>query len=85
MNAAHITDEHAVTMEEAEEVCQGNHITRKSYAERLTVTGPTPSGRMLTVVVAPKGEDMFYPVTARPASPKERHWYKEEKEGVKIR
>ena len=36
---------------------------------------------MLAVVLAPEGGGAYYPVTARPASQKERRRYVEEKDG----
>jgi len=43
--------------------------------------GPTLAARMLSVVLEPEGEGVFYPVTARPASRKERRRYQQEQGG----
>jgi len=44
---------------------------------------PTRKGRMLTVILAPKGENVYYAVTARPASRKERSLYTTHQGGEK--
>ena len=79
-NVAHIA-RHQVIPEEVEEVCHGRPMTSATYAGRLRVVGPTRSGRMLTVILAPQGEGIYYPVTARPASRKERRRYQEQQGG----
>ncbi len=76
-NVAHIA-RHAVTPEEVEEVCQGRPWTSQTYKERIRVIGPTRAGRMLTVILAPQADiGVYYTVTARPASRKERRAYRE--------
>ncbi|OGM30795.1 hypothetical protein A2630_00375 [Candidatus Woesebacteria bacterium RIFCSPHIGHO2_01_FULL_44_10] len=73
-NVVHIA-RHEVTPDEVEEICQGDHISEKGYSGRLRLVGYTQKGRALGVVLVPKGDDIFYPVTARPASRKERKKY----------
>jgi len=75
-NIDHIA-RHDVTPEEVEEVCQGKPAFSATYNDRLRVIGPTRAGRMLTVILAPEDDDTYYPVTARPASRKERRRYEE--------
>ena len=72
-NVAHIA-RHEVTPEEAEEVCHGKPLVQVGKQGRLLVFGPTLSGRMLTVVLDPESADegIYYPVTARPSSRRER-------------
>lgn len=70
-NRAHIA-RHDVTDLEVEEVCNGKPVSSETYGGRIRVVGPTVEGRMLTVVLAPKGKHIYYAVTARPASRKER-------------
>lgn len=72
-------ERHAISIEEAEEVCQGDFVALAGYQDRLLLVGPTASGNLLTVVVAPEGDGIFYIVTARPASKKERRYYREQK------
>lgn len=80
-NAAHI-GRHQISIEEAEEVCHGNPVFRSSYGNRILAIGPTRFGRMLTVALDPEEEEgVYYPVTARTASRKERRRYMEEKGG----
>jgi uncharacterized protein len=77
-NVVHIA-RHEVTPDEVEEVCHGEHIARQTYDERLFLIGPTLSGRMLVVILGPTNKSgIYYPVTARPASKKERNLYKNE-------
>lgn len=81
-NEAHIA-RHRVTPEEVEEVCHGDPLVRQGYKGRLVLIGPTGSRRMLAVVLEPEGRGVYYPVTARPATRKERRRYREEKGGVR--
>ncbi len=73
-NIAHIA-RHGVTPEEVEQVCHGNYIVRGSYQQRVMLVGPTATGRMLAVVLDPEDAGTYYPITARPASRKERRLY----------
>jgi uncharacterized DUF497 family protein len=80
-NEAHIA-RHQVVFEEVEEVCHGRPIVSQTYGGRLRVVGPTAGHRILTVILAPQGEDIHYGVTARPADRKERHLYREQEGGI---
>jgi uncharacterized DUF497 family protein len=66
---------HAVTRDEVEEACHGDFIVGEAYGGRIMLVGPTQAGRMLSVILAPRGRGVYYPVTARPASRKERELY----------
>ena len=80
-NVAHIA-RHQVTPDEVEEVCHGDPMTSATYKGRTRVVGPTRSGRILTVLLAPAGEQgTYYPVTARPADRKEQRNYEQHKRG----
>ncbi|HZS02167.1 MAG TPA: BrnT family toxin [Chloroflexota bacterium] len=79
-NVTHIA-RHSVVPEEVEEVCHGDPLAQQTYSRRLVLIGPTATGRMLAVVLAPMGRGVYYPVTARPASRKERGLYRQEKRG----
>ena len=79
-NVPHIA-RHDVTPDEVEEVCHGAHVDLQSYQRRLVVIGPTEAGRMLAVVLDHVGHGVYYPVTARPASRKERQYYQEQQGG----
>jgi uncharacterized DUF497 family protein len=74
-NIAHIA-RHEVTADEVEEVCHGDFVALESYQGRLLLLGPTATGRMLGVVLEPQSEaGVYFPVTARPASRRERRYY----------
>ena len=77
-NVGHIA-RHQVSPEEVEEVCQGNPLVLTGYMARLIVIGPTREGRMVAAILAPEETGVYYPVTARPASRKERALYHREK------
>ena len=77
-NVAHIA-RHEVTLEE---VCWGFTHASRTYQGRLRVIGQTVSGRTLTVILAPVQTEIYYPVTARPASRRERRTYRESEKGV---
>ncbi|MBI2940112.1 MAG: BrnT family toxin [Chloroflexi bacterium] len=79
---AHIAH-HQVSPEEVEEVCHGQPMTSATYQGRIRVVGPTSAGRMLTVILAPRGQEqgVYYPVTARPASRRERRIFQDRQGG----
>ena len=77
-NRQHIA-RHGVSPEEVEDVCRGSCIVRESYKGRLMLIGPNAAGRILVAVLDPEGEGTYYPVSARPASRRERRIYAEEK------
>lgn len=72
-NILHIA-EHNVSVGEVEEVCGGKIETYLGHSGRFMVIGKTAAGRILSVVLAQKSKGVFYPVTARDASRKERGW-----------
>ncbi len=76
-NIAHIA-RHKVNTEEVEQVCHSEHIRRSAYAGRIMVIGRTQAGRTLSVVLDSEGGDVYYVVTARPSSRKERRIYSRE-------
>ncbi len=76
-NIRHIA-RHRVTPGDVVAVCRQRHIVRETYASRLIVIGTNSDGDLLTVVLSPKGNGVYYPVTARPASRRERRAYREE-------
>jgi uncharacterized DUF497 family protein len=78
-NVGHIA-RHQVSPEEVEEVWHSDYIIREAYGGRIVLIGPTSTGRTLAVVLDPEPEEgVYYPVTARPASRRERRQYQQEK------
>lgn len=82
-NVDHIA-RHKVAPEEVEEICHGSPVVQQGSKGRSLVFGSTKSGKMLTVVLDPEDEGVYYPVTARPASKRERAIYQREKEGGEV-
>lgn len=81
-NEAHIA-RHDVVRDEVEEACLGDPYTDEGKKDRIRLIGPTNIGRMLAVILDPEEEKgVYYPVTARPASRKERRLYLVRKGGV---
>jgi uncharacterized DUF497 family protein len=76
-NVQHIA-RHDVRPQEVEEVCHNRYIVRNAKYGRLMLIGVTDLGRTLVVVLAREDEDVYYPITARPADRKERRIYSEE-------
>lgn len=71
-NLAHIS-RHRVLASEVAEMCRGDINVRSTYGGRFLLVGPTREGRMCAVVLEATDErNVFYPITARPASRKER-------------
>ncbi len=81
-NREHISKHH-VTSAEAEEAVSGDPIASQGYKGRLVLTGPTSTGRMLTVVIGgvPGQAGSYYVFSARPASREERTRYHEQTGG----
>lgn len=73
-NTAHIAA-HEVTPREVEEVFASDYLMLEAKKGRFLVIGTTTSGLILAVVVALKGTGIYYPVTARRASKRERQHY----------
>jgi uncharacterized DUF497 family protein len=73
-NVAHIA-RHNVSPYEVEEVCQGNFMSSATYKGRIRVLGPTRSGRMLVIILAPRETRDYYTVTAHDANPPEERRY----------
>ena len=78
----HLT-KHDVCPEEAEEVVASEPGYRETYKSRLQAVGPTSSGRILSLVVAPVPEQPthYYVFFARPAGRKERAAFARRHEG----
>lgn len=79
-NLEHIR-KHDVTVDEVAEATGGPAIYRGSYKNRVMVTGPTSTGRMVTVVLGetPHTRHHWYVFSARPASRAERGEYADRK------
>jgi uncharacterized DUF497 family protein len=79
-NVDHIA-RHEVNTEKAEDVCHGDPVVQEGKKVRSLVFGPTRAGRLLTVVLDPtEATNVYYVVTARPASRIERAIYATEKQ-----
>ncbi len=81
-NVAHIA-RHDVNPQQVEEVCHSDYIALASHTNRIIVFGLTNAGRVLAVVLNPHEEEgVYYVVTARPASKKERQYYRQQTGGA---
>ena len=76
-NIEHIA-RHEVTRQEVEEVCEARYIAGQGHSGRFIVIGLTGINRMLAVILEASEEEMYYVVTARSASRRERRIYREE-------
>ena len=82
VNVAHIW-RHGVGTNEVAEVVDGAPIVEPGHTGRtVLIVGPMLTGRMLAVVLEPEGAEIYYPVTARPASRKERRRYAAARRGA---
>ncbi len=75
-NIAHIA-RHDVTPDEVEDVCHGDYITSQTYRGRIRVVGPTSTGRMLAIILAPREQGAYFTVTAHNANIGEQQRYHE--------
>jgi len=73
-NEEHIA-QHNVTPVEVEEVTANRPFTTRGRKDRYRVIGQTDAGRLLTVIVAPRGDGATYVLTARDATREERRAY----------
>jgi len=82
-NVLHIA-RHAVNPDDVEQVCQGEHIQAQAYGGRIMLIGRTAHRRMLAIVLDPEPEaGVYYPVTARTASRKERALFHQQRGGIR--
>jgi uncharacterized protein len=79
-NITHIA-RHDVLPDDVEEVCHNDPMVSETYNDRLRVIGLTGGGDILTVILAPQSDGVYYVITARPASRKERQLYRTQKGG----
>src|SRR6266542_2555593 len=69
---------HEVTVDEVQEVIEGDYVFIQGKFRRVILIGKTKMGRVLAVVVgARKKKNTYGLVTARPADRKERAFYYE--------
>lgn len=77
-NVNHIAKHNVDKNEVAEVVLDKNAIWSETYNERNRAIGKTQNGRLLTVILFERRYGVFYTVTARSASRKERKLYDQE-------
>ncbi len=76
-NIQHIS-KHNVSPDEVEEVCHSKFVTRESYKERILIIGKCEERRYLTIILSPQSaRGVYYPITARVATRKEREYFKQ--------
>jgi uncharacterized DUF497 family protein len=77
-NIAHIA-KHKVIPEEVEEICHNDALVQQGHTGRLLIFGLTKGNKMITVIIDPEPEkEVYYVVTARPSSKRERNIYRDE-------
>ena len=81
-NTAHIA-RHKITPDEVEEICHGDDVlVQKGHTGRLLIIGLAKVNKMITVIIDPEPEEgVYYVVTARSSSKRERKIYKDKKGG----
>ena len=78
-NSHHI-GKHKVSIREIEETCVNKISVLSGYNHRQMLFGKTNKGRYITVILVRKIKNIFYVVTARDTSKKERKYvYDQEK------
>jgi uncharacterized DUF497 family protein len=70
-NREHIK-KHKVSVDEVEESCSDPINSFRSYQDRLIVLGRTKENRLLTLILMKKEKGVYYLITARDMSRKER-------------
>jgi uncharacterized DUF497 family protein len=80
-NTEHI-DRHHVSPDEVDEVCLGmSAYVSRAGRTRYQIIGPSYSGRLLVVFLDRLETGVFYPVTARDASDRERRLFQRKRGG----
>ena len=78
-NIAHIA-KHKIIPDEVEKICHSAALVEKGHTGRLLIIGLAKVNKMITVIVDPESEEgVYYVVTARPSSKRERKIYKDKK------
>jgi uncharacterized DUF497 family protein len=83
-NEAHMWQKHRITRAEVEEVVYSPATELKvegTYQNRYFVTGAKADGTLLVLILAPKGQGIFYPVTAYKADKTDQREYQTWKAG----
>ncbi|HSW88537.1 MAG TPA: hypothetical protein VLG12_05235 [Candidatus Saccharimonadales bacterium] len=76
-NIAHIA-RHDIIPEEVEYICKANPQVEEANKGRIRVTSTTEKGRIVSAFLDPESDEgVYYPVSARDASKKEKKQYKE--------
>lgn len=75
-NTEHIA-KHDVVPEDVEEACTTNPLVRRGKYGRLAVYGRSAAGRLLLIVLAPKGRGDYYVITARTMTAAESRHYRQ--------
>lgn len=74
-NIEHIA-KHGVKPEEIEEICKTKHRLNKWKNKTYRVIGQTSGTRYLTIFLAPRTKNNYYPITARDSTKREKREYK---------
>lgn len=74
-NIEHIA-RHNVSPEEVEEVCKGKNLFNRWKNKMYRVIGQTEEGRYLTILLATRPGQNYYPVTARDSTDREKKSFK---------
>ncbi len=76
-NIDHIA-RHSIEPEEVEEVCKSKNLFNKWKKKTYRVIGQTEDGRYITIFLAPRIGQSYYPVTARNSTEKEKKGFRRE-------
>lgn len=74
-NINHIA-RHNVEQEEVEEICRSKNLFTKGKGGSYKMIGQTDDGRYLVIILSPRANGCFYPITSRDADDKERRRFK---------
>ena len=80
-NTAHIA-RHKIIPDEVEKICHSDALVEEGHTGRLLIIGLAKVNKMITVIIDPEPEEgIYYVVTARSSSKRERKIYKDKKGG----
>jgi hypothetical protein len=60
---------------EVVDVCSEESLVQQTHSGRLSIIGRTSAGRVLRVILAPVGTNIYYPITAHDAGRRDRELF----------